>query len=100
MSDTTHPPGGGEALSALLHETRHFDPPPGFVTQANAQPGIYELAGQGPRRLVDRAGRGIAVGPCVPKGARVGPSFRQVVRGRQAQCLGQLRRPSRRGRTR
>ncbi len=48
MSDTTHPPGGGEALSALLHETRHFDPPPGFVTQANAQPGIYELAAKDP----------------------------------------------------
>ena len=39
---------GGEALSALLHETRRFDPPPEFAAQANAQPGIYEEAAADP----------------------------------------------------
>jgi acetyl-CoA synthetase len=33
-----------EALSALLHESRHFDPPPGFAAQANAQPAVYDEA--------------------------------------------------------
>jgi acetyl-CoA synthetase len=35
---------GGEALSALLHETRQFAPSPEFAAQANAQPGIYAEA--------------------------------------------------------
>jgi acetyl-CoA synthetase len=34
----------GPALSALLSERRRFEPPPGFVEQANAGPGIYEEA--------------------------------------------------------
>jgi acetyl-CoA synthetase len=38
------PTEGGEALSALLHETRQFPPPEEFARQANAQPGIYEEA--------------------------------------------------------
>jgi acetyl-CoA synthetase len=45
MSDTS---GGGEALSALLHETRRFEPPATFAARANAQPGIYEEAAADP----------------------------------------------------
>ena len=48
MSDPLQSPGGGEALSALLHETRRFPPPSEFAAQANAQPGIYEEAAKGP----------------------------------------------------
>jgi acetyl-CoA synthetase len=33
-----------EALSALLHENRRFDPPPELAAAANAQPSIYEEA--------------------------------------------------------
>ena len=33
-----------EALSALLHENRRFDPPPDLAAAANAQPSIYEEA--------------------------------------------------------
>src|SRR5665213_316317 len=40
---------GGEALAALLHETRKFAPPPEFVDQANAQPGIYAQAAADPQ---------------------------------------------------
>jgi acetyl-CoA synthetase len=43
MSDASAP-RGEEALSALLHESRHFDPPAGFSAQANAQAGIYDEA--------------------------------------------------------
>jgi acetyl-CoA synthetase len=39
---------GGEALSALLHETRQFPPSPEFAAQANAQPGIYAEADADP----------------------------------------------------
>jgi len=45
MGDTS---GGGEALSALLHETRRFEPPAAFAARANAQPGIYEEAAADP----------------------------------------------------
>ncbi len=48
MSDPIQSSGGGEALSALLHETRRFPPPPEFAAQANAQPGIYEEAAEDP----------------------------------------------------
>ena len=55
MSDTS---GRGEALSALLHETRRFDPPPEFAARANAQPGIYEEAAADPLGWWEReAGR-------------------------------------------
>jgi acetyl-CoA synthetase len=47
MSESS-PSGGDEALSALLHETRRFDPPEEFAKQANAQPGIYEEAAADP----------------------------------------------------
>ena len=40
--------GGGEAISALLHETRQFPAPEAFAKQANAQPGIYEEASADP----------------------------------------------------
>jgi len=33
-----------EGLEALLNETRTFPPPEGLAKDANAQPGIYELA--------------------------------------------------------
>jgi acetyl-CoA synthetase len=39
---------GGEALSALLHETRRFPPPKDFAARANAQPGIYAEAAADP----------------------------------------------------
>jgi acetyl-CoA synthetase len=42
MPDTTGAPG--QALSALLHETRRFEPPPELAARANAQPSIYEEA--------------------------------------------------------
>ncbi len=48
MSDPVQSSGGGEALSALLHETRRFPPPPEFAAQANAQPGIYQEAAEDP----------------------------------------------------
>ena len=48
MSDPVQSSGSGEALSALLHETRRFPPPPEFAAQANAQPGIYEEAAKNP----------------------------------------------------
>ncbi len=38
-----------QALSALLREERRFEPPPEFAAQANAQPGIYELANADPQ---------------------------------------------------
>jgi len=37
-------PEGGETLSALLHESRRFEPPPALAAGANARPGIYEAA--------------------------------------------------------
>jgi acetyl-CoA synthetase len=40
---------GGEALAALLHETRQFAPPAEFAAQANAQPGIYAEAAADPQ---------------------------------------------------
>ncbi len=48
MTDSVHSSGGGEALSALLHETRRFPPSPDVAAQANAQPGIYEEAAKDP----------------------------------------------------
>jgi acetyl-CoA synthetase len=53
VSEATAPgpgsaPGGGETLSALLHETRSFPPPPELAAAANAQPGIYEEAAADP----------------------------------------------------
>jgi acetyl-CoA synthetase len=57
MSDGTAN-GGDEALSALLHETRQFDPPEAFARQANAQPGIYEAAAADPEAWwAEQAGR-------------------------------------------
>jgi acetyl-CoA synthetase len=38
-----------ETLSALLHEGRRFDPPPGFAEQANASATIYEEASKDPQ---------------------------------------------------
>ena len=38
----------GESLSALLHETRRFEPPKDFAAAANAQPEIYALAAADP----------------------------------------------------
>jgi len=48
--DTTSTPGSisGEALEALLHERRRFDPPAELAAAANAQPGIYEEAAADP----------------------------------------------------
>jgi acetyl-CoA synthetase len=43
MSDPQAAPGA-EALSALLHETRRFDPPAELAARANAGPGVYEEA--------------------------------------------------------
>jgi acyl-CoA synthetase (AMP-forming)/AMP-acid ligase II len=37
-----------QSLSALLHESRRFDPPPSFVARANAQPDIYDKAAADP----------------------------------------------------
>jgi acetyl-CoA synthetase len=49
MSEQQQQGSGEEAgLSALLHESRRFDPPEGFAAQANAQPGIYEQAAANP----------------------------------------------------
>jgi acetyl-CoA synthetase len=43
MSEATTP-DAGPALSALLHETRRFEPPAELAAQANAKPGIYDEA--------------------------------------------------------
>jgi acetyl-CoA synthetase len=48
MSETTDRKGEA-ALSALLHESRRFDPPPELAASANAQPGIYEEAAKDPQ---------------------------------------------------
>jgi acetyl-CoA synthetase len=57
MSDASAT-GGEEALSALLHETRRFDPPDAFAKRANAQPGIYEEAAADPEAWwAEQAGR-------------------------------------------
>ena len=48
MSDALQPPGDGGTLSALLHETRRFDPPADFAARANAQPSIYAEAAKDP----------------------------------------------------
>jgi acetyl-CoA synthetase len=46
-----------DALSALLHEGRRFDPPPELAAHANARPGIYEQAGADPLQWwADQAG--------------------------------------------
>ena len=37
-----------QAISALLHERRRFDPPPEFAARAIAQPGIYDEANKDP----------------------------------------------------
>ena len=47
MSDTVTT-GTGDTLSALLHETRSFPPPPELAARANARPGIYEAAAADP----------------------------------------------------
>jgi acetyl-CoA synthetase len=49
-----HDTGDSSALSALLHETRHFDPSPEFASQANARAGIYEEAAADPIRWWER----------------------------------------------
>jgi acetyl-CoA synthetase len=48
MPETTQDPAGTETLSALLHESRRFDPPPELAATANAQSGIYEAAAKDP----------------------------------------------------
>ena len=54
----SQPPPVGEALAALLHEQRHFDPPAQFALQANAKPGIYEAAAADPLTWwAEQAGR-------------------------------------------
>ena len=44
-----------EGLSALLHESRRFDPPAGLRERANAQPGIYEEAAAEFAAVIERA---------------------------------------------
>ncbi|MHB1535341.1 MAG: acetate--CoA ligase [Acidimicrobiales bacterium] len=55
MSDqeATHR-GDGDALSALLHESRRFEPPAALSAAANAQPGIYEEAARDPVAFWER----------------------------------------------
>ncbi|HEY3940931.1 MAG TPA: acetate--CoA ligase [Acidimicrobiales bacterium] len=48
MSNSSSPSTGREALSALLHEARRFDPPAQFVERAVARPGIHDAAAQDP----------------------------------------------------
>jgi acetyl-CoA synthetase len=48
MNDSANHSEGGETLSALLHETRRFEPPADFAARANAKPGIYEQAAKDP----------------------------------------------------
>ena len=48
MSDKFEGSIRGEALEALLHEDRRFDPPAEFAARANAQPGIYAEANADP----------------------------------------------------
>ncbi len=70
-------------------------------TRSSPTPRSTSEAERGPGGLLGRAGRGARLGREVGPGARlVQPAVRQVVRGRQAQRLLQLRRPPRRGRQR
>jgi acetyl-CoA synthetase len=48
MSEVANNGRPEEGLSALLHEVRRFEPPPGFAAQANAKPGIYAEADADP----------------------------------------------------
>ncbi|HEX3461355.1 MAG TPA: acetate--CoA ligase [Acidimicrobiales bacterium] len=48
MSEVANNGRPEEGLSALLHEVRRFEPPPEFVAQANAKPGIYAEADADP----------------------------------------------------
>ena len=84
-----------EGLSALLHETRTFPPPEEFAKQANAQPGIYAEAESDPLAFWAAQAAAAHVGHPVDRRARVEPALRQVVRRRQTQRGGQLRRPPR-----
>ena len=90
-----------EELSALL-EVERFEPPAEFRERALlTDPAVYERGGGRPRGLVDCARRpSCSTGSSEPsQGARrLQPALLQVVRGRQAERLGQLPRPPRRGR--
>ncbi len=48
MSGKDVGPSASPTLSALLNETRHFDPPAALAERANAKPGIYEEAAADP----------------------------------------------------
>jgi acetyl-CoA synthetase len=83
-----------EGLSALLHETRTFPPPDALVRRANAGPGIYEEAEADP--LAFWAAQAERLTWATPwTDISEWNSLRQVVRRRQAQRGGQLRRPPR-----
>jgi acetyl-CoA synthetase len=47
---------GNQTLSALLHESRRFEPSPAFSAQANATAGIYEAAADAPAWWAEQAG--------------------------------------------
>ncbi|HUJ65573.1 MAG TPA: AMP-binding protein, partial [Acidimicrobiales bacterium] len=51
-----------ESLSALLRETRRFEPPADFAAQANAQSGIYDQAATDPVGFWEAQARKLAWG--------------------------------------
>ena len=89
----------GESLSALLHETRRFEPPKDFAAAANAQPEIYALAAADRLAFWEEQARRSA-GPSRGPRCSTGSALREVVRRRRAERRVQLRRPARRGRPR
>jgi len=48
MTNRDAAPAEGPALSALLHETRRFEPPPGLAATANADESVVEAAAKDP----------------------------------------------------
>ena len=81
-------------IDVLLQENRKFEPPDEFRRQAHvSSTELYAEAERDPERFwAEMAGVARVVAP-VGHGARLDAAAREVVRRRQAQRLGQLRRP-------
>ena len=86
-----------EAIENLSHEDRAFPPSAEFAAQANATAALYDEAAADRVAFWERQARELTWADAVDHGARlVERAVREVVRRRQAQRRGQLRRPARR----
>ena len=82
-------------LEALLQEHRKFEPPDAFRAAALLlESRRLRARRRGPRGLLGRAGRDARVDRARGARARLEAAAREVVRRRQAQRVGQLRRPA------